>query len=274
MGDLKTKVVAWYQVTRPALTLLGVLASLALLKWTGQLGADPTRSVLIVLLVFSANLTWNIYAELRDRKLDRIANPKRPLPSGQLSSMTVYMVWAVLLWFSLVVNIVLMMRYGSVYAIGFLGHWAAFTYVGGRKDFIGNFLMGVAYGVAAFISAYPQYLLFSSAFLFWSFGYNIIQQSQKFEGEQGVGILTVPIQFGDMSMLFITELILTCSLIQYIWLFTETHYIPILMFTACNIMTSLAAYSMVNPNRKALCQYLRKIQKHVLIASFAAMFLF
>lgn len=271
---LKAKAVAWYQITRPALTLLGVLASLALLKWTGQLWTDPVRSVLIVMLVFSANLTWNIYAELRDRKLDRIANPQRPLPSGQLSSPTVYKVWAALFMFSVPLNFVLIGLYGPAYLVGLLGHWAAFTYVGGRKDLIGNFLMGVSYGAAAFISVYPYYLLFSAAFLLWSTGYNIIQQSQKFEGEQAVGILTVPIQFGDVSMLFITEATLTCSLIQYVWLYTETHYIPILMFTACNIMTMLAGYSIINPNKKALCQYLRKIQKHVLIASYAAMFLF
>lgn len=263
---------AWYQVTRPALTLLGALASVALLKWTGQLGDYP-RSLLIVLLVFTANLDWNIYAELRDRKLDRIANPQRPLPSGQLSNVTVYQVWAVMLIISLTVNFILIVFYGPVYFIGLLGHWAAFTYVGGRKDLIGNFLMGVTYGVAAFVSLYPSYLLFSLAFLLWSTGYNIIQQFQKFEGERAVGIKTCPTQFSAESMFVLVQLLFLGALFIYVQLYLETRYIPLLIIMASNELTALSGISILKEELKRKCEILRKVQKHALIIGFGAMLL-
>lgn len=268
--SFKAKALAWYQVTRPALTLLGALASVALLKWSGQLG-DLPRSILIVLLVFTANLDWNIYAELRDRKLDRVANPKRPLPSGQLSNIVVYKVWAVLLAISLAINFILIALYGPVYAIGLLGHWAAFTYVGGRKDLIGNFLMGVAYGVAAFVSLYPHFLLFSLAFLLWSTGYNIVQQFQKFEGERAVGIKTCPTQFSAESMFILVQLLFFGAFLIYLRLFLETHYVPLLIIMASNELTALSGVCIVREELKGRFEILRKVQKHALIVGFGAM---
>jgi len=196
------------------------------------------------------------------------------LPSGQVSIFRVYQVFFVLFLFSVGLNIIMVGLYGSLYLVGLLGHWSAYTYVSGRKDLVGNGLMGVAYGAAAFISLYPKFLLFSLAFFFWSFGYNITQQYQKFEGERAVGVVTVPTQFSELPMFLFTEFLLACSLIQFLWLYLETFYVPLLILIVSNVAISLSAYSIVAEmaeEKKRACERLRQIQKTTLIVGFLAM---
>jgi len=261
----------YFLVCRPSLLALGLMASIGLINWSGQLWTPKTP--LIVMLIFSVNLAWTLYNELMDRKLDRVNKPNKPLPSAQVSSMRVYQIFFVLLCISVPLNLILVVFYGLIYAVGFLGHLTAFAYNVGRKDLFGNTCMATTYAIACFLSLYPQYLLFCLAFFFFTFGHNIIQQFMDLEAEKAVGIKTVPMQFSDLETWTLTEFLLLFSLIGFVQLFQETLYIPLLIFIIANVGTAFSAYSLMRKKYERIGKLTLKLERALLLVGFFTMLL-
>ena len=262
----------YFLVCRPSLLALGLMASIGLINWSGQLWTPKTP--LIVMLIFSVNLAWTLYNELMDRKLDRVNKPNKPLPSAQVSSMRVYQIFFVLLCISVPLNLILVVFYGLIYAVGFLGHLTAFAYNVGRKDLFGNTCMATTYAIACFLSLYPHYLLFCLAFFFFTFGHNIIQQFMDLEAEKAVGIVTVPMQFSDLGTYTLTEFLLLFSLVSFSTLYAQTFYMPLLIFLIANIGTAFSAYSIVWGNYEKIGKITLKLERALLLVGFASMLLF
>jgi len=267
-------VIDFVKVSRPSLLTLGLLASLGLLNWAAYLYTDITRSVLIALLVFTVNWAWTLYNELMDRKLDRVNKPGKPLPSGQVNSLRVYEMMAFLLGVSVFSNIFLVLFFNPIYAVGFIGHITAFIYNVGRKDLFGNICMSTTYGLACFISLFPNYLLFCLAFFLFTFGHNIIQQFMDLEAEKAVGIITVPMQFSDLGTWILTWTLLMASFVSFLGLFTQTFYIPLLIFIIANVGTAFSAYSIIWGKHGKIGKITLKLERILLLVGFASMLLF
>jgi len=209
-----------------------------------------------------------------DRKLDRVNKPEKPLPSGEVSGIRVYQMMVILLGISLFSNLFLVLFFNPIYIVGFFGHVTAFIYNIGRKDLFGNICMSTTYGLACFVSLYPNYLLFSLAFFFFTFGHNIIQQFMDLPAEKAVGIVTVPMQFSDLGTLLLTEGLLMCSLAQFLWLFHETFYIPLLIFILGVSGTSYSAFSIMMQKHERIGKITLKIERILLIVGFTTMLIF
>ena len=265
--------VDFVKVSRPTLLLLGILASLGLLKWAGHIQTDPLRTVLTALLVFLVNWAWTLFNEIRDRKLDRVNKPNKPLPSSKVSSLRVYQVFFTLFCFSVGLNLFMIIYYGWVYAIGLLGHLTAFSYNVGRKDLLGNICMATTYAIACFLSLYPHHLLFCLAFFFFTFGHNIIQQFMDLPAEKAVGIVTVPMQFSDLGAWTLTEFLLFFSLVSFSTLYTQTFHMPLLIFITANIGTAFSAYSIIWGKHEKIGKITLKLERALLLVGFFAMLL-
>jgi len=260
-------------VSRPPLLILGFLASLGLLNWTGALRLDPVKSAFIILSVGLANWGWTIYNELHDRKVDAINKPYKHLPSGQVDHYNVTLLFFFLIGLSLMSNIILTWKYGAVYIVGFLFHMTAFVYNSGRRDLLGNIFLGFTYGLFAFLSLYPDNLVFSLSFALLTLAGNIANQIQDLRAERAAGVLTLPQQLGKWGTWFFTEAVLSLSFVLFLKMFIETRGPHLLVFLAATAAIAFAACSSIWESKtEALVENLfRRLARLLLMMGFAIM---
>jgi len=212
--------VGYIKVTRPPLTILGGLAPLALVLWSGK--PLVWEGLLIVLAVFFGNMGYTMMNECMDIDVDAKNKPYKPLPSGQADWEKVFMTSILLITLSIV--------YDCVYLVGCLGLALSYVYNVLRKDLLGNVCMAGAYGIAALISLYPRHLLFPLAFALLTLAFNGVVAWQDMKAERLAGITTLPIQLGGRT--FPVVIILSaCSVILF-------SVLPLPFLTKYTFMTS------------------------------------
>lgn len=264
----------YLKVTRPPLLILGVVASLGLLSWNGQLHTDPLRSVLIVCTVASANLGWTLRNEVSDIHIDRIKKPSRPLPSGDADYYTVAGFSFLILYISLGFNAWLGIFYHWAYFMGLLGHAGAWVYNCVRKDLVGNICMATTYGVAAFLSLYPHHLLFCIPWSLFTIAHNLNNQHQDWKADQEAGSYTVPQQLGAPKTFALSWGLLTVACVLFFHIFKNTGYYPLLFFMVVTVTTMVSSMSMLLHRRTAhyIVEYVaRGLGRALLIIGFLAM---
>jgi len=187
----------YIKVMRPPLTILGLLASLALVLWSGK----PLlyEGLLIILAISLGNAGYTTMNEVVDVDVDAKNKPWKPLPSGQADFEKVLVISSVLIATSFCTIIILTICYGLFYLIGLLGLAFSHVYNVLRKDLLGNICMSGVYGIAALMSLYPKYPLFSVAFAMLTFAFNLAVQYQDLEAERTAGVVTAPQQLGRIG---------------------------------------------------------------------------
>jgi len=252
----------YIKVTRPPLTILGFLASLALVLWSGK----PLlyEGLLIILAISLGNAGYTMMNEVVDVDVDAKNKPWKPLPSGQADFEKVLAMSSILIASSFCTVIILTICYGLFYLIGILGLAFSHVYDVLRKDLLGNVCMSGAYGIAALISLYPKYLLFPIAFCLLTFAFNLAVQYQDLEAERTAGVVTAPQQLGRIGTCLLGVALSAWSGALFCQLGIETDYLPLIAFIISAILSMLSAFSIlfVSPESKVqeiLNRYLVRI---------------
>lgn len=267
----------YIRVSRPPLLFLGLIASLGLLNWAGHLREDPVRSWFIALTIFLGNWGWNLINELEDKVVDRINKPWKPVPSGRVSERNVDGLATLLIFGSFFMNVWLVAYYDSVYILGFPAHLISLVYNIGRKDLLGNICMAATYGIAAFISLYPNHLLFSLAFAMLTLSFNVNTQYQDLNAEKTRGVLTFPQQIDNMNMLnavLVLESVLVAPVLLFLKIYLDTGYIPLLIFVLTCIIIMISGHSIFlskKGGKKMVENLTRRLGRLLLIIGFLGM---
>lgn len=256
------------------MAILGLVASIGLLNWSGQLWTF--KALLIVATVFFGNLSWTLANEYYDIDVDRVNKPWKPLPSGDVSKHRVYLLSYISIWISLFANTALAIFFDWMYLLGFLGHLTSGVYNMFRKDLFGNVCMATTYGTGAFLSLYPHQLLFCLPFALFTLAHNLNNQYQDFKAEQTAGVVTVPQQLGKLKTYYFAEFLLLTALVLLVRMFNETSYNPLLLFMAVTITTMISTSSMLTEQKKAhwiIENVARRLGRFLLLVGFLTMLL-
>lgn len=239
----------YLRVLRLPLAILGLVASVGLLNWSGQLWT--LKAPFIVATVFLANLGWTLANEYMDMETDKINKSWKPLPSGQVNENIVQIMGSLFIFFSWISNVILGFFFNPIYLVGLLAHIPAFIYNCVRKDLFGNVCMAVTYGVAAFLSLYPHNLLFCLPFALFTMAHNLNNQYQDLKAEETVRVVTVPQQLGSQETYWLSQSLLTISFLLFLRIYQDTEYIPLLIFLAVTVTTVISTVSMLIEQKKA-----------------------
>jgi len=252
----------YIKVMRPPLTILGAVASFALVLWAGK----PLlyEGLLIILAIFFGNMGYTMMNEVVDADVDAKNKPWKPIPSGQADLEKVLIVSSFLIAASFCTVIILTICYGLFYLVGLLGLVFSHIYDVLRKDLLGNVCMSGAYGIAALMSLYPKYPLFSVAFALFTFAFNLAVQYQDLEAERTVGVVTAPQQLGKIGTCLLGVVLSYCSGTLFCLLGMKTGYSPLIAFAVSASLSMLSASSIlyVSPESKVqeiLNRYLARI---------------
>jgi len=246
--------VGYIKVTRPPLTILGGLAPLALVLWSGK--PLVWEGLLIILAVFTGNWGYTMLNECMDIDVDAKNKPEKPLPSGQADLEKIITASMFLVGVSLASLIVLSLFFNWFYTAGVFGLLFSHVYNVLRKDLLGNLCMAGAYGTAALISLYPQYLTFSLAFALLTFAFNLAVQYQDLEAEKTSGVVTAPQQLGVAGTLFLGTLTSVISFMLFARLYEETLYFPLVFFKVASFITLISAGSICVTKPESIVQEL------------------
>jgi len=229
---MKSTLKGIFMVTRPPLTIGGLLGALALLKWSGNI-AEPTKAFFVCSAIFFASIFFNTLNEYADRETDAMSKKKykKPIPSGKVTLTAVRKILAVSCMLMVYSCLFLAFFYSWLYLLfAIIGILSALVYDCVRKDLVGNLFMGIAYGMTALIPLYPKYPLFVVDFAIFTVSFNLLVQYQDLEAELAAGVVTAPQQLGKRGTVALsTSLALIVHLLT-LHLHIMTQYDPLLIF--------------------------------------------
>lgn len=183
-------------VLRLPLLVLGVLASFSLAFYVGK----PIGEVLLIVgAIGFANTGWNLYNELVDVETDKKQKPYKPIPSGTVDVLKLWVLFTFLMLLSVLSLIGLYSYHQNYLIIGILTIIVPYFYndntIVGR-GIGGNIALGITYGLAGYLAMYPYHIIFPLGFMLFTISFNILVQAQDIEGDEEAGVVTVPQQIG------------------------------------------------------------------------------
>jgi geranylgeranylglycerol-phosphate geranylgeranyltransferase len=237
---------AYLKLIRPPLTVLGFLASSALLRWSGRLCS--LDGLLVILSIGLANVGWTVANEIVDVEVDRVNKPWKPLPSGRAGMREAILIAKTSIAASLFALIALILATGNpVYLLGLAGHLSSCCYNVLDRGLLGNACMGFTYGLAALLSLYPEHLLFAPVFALITISFNLLVQYQDLKAEKTMGRRVAPEQLGEVGT-FATATILSiiCLILLYV-MYVDEGYRPLLLFMVVSLLIVASAISIILP---------------------------
>jgi isopropylmalate/homocitrate/citramalate synthase/4-hydroxybenzoate polyprenyltransferase len=197
---IRTTLLAHLETMRPYTTLYVVVVAAA-----GALLVDPTPSVLRLLAAVAAPwLGWTagLYGgDYFDRRLDAIAKPQRPIPSGRLGARTALGCMVGLVAVGLALSAWLGWR-NLVVALAVLGLEVAYSKVFKARGLLGHLSRGLpmsltlVFGALALGQAGSKLVALSAAFLLHDAFTNMFGALRDVEGDRAGGYLTFPARHG------------------------------------------------------------------------------
>jgi len=224
----------YVKLIRPPLFLMGFIASWALLVKFGLWGSF--EGFLILVAVGVGNAAFTVYNEIFDIEQDKINKPWKPLPSGQVSLDGAKKIASAFLLFSLS-GLVLLWQYNPWYlCYGILGYFFSLVYdVFKVRGAFGNFCLGSAYVMAAYMSTGLTDLKFSIFFGILTVAHNIMVQLQDLEADRRARVVTFP-QLMEREWTCATVMILsTISFFGFV-------YSGYTLFAVASVLVFIAAY--------------------------------
>jgi len=241
-----------FMVTRPPLTIGGLLGAIALLKWSGNI-ADSTKAFFVCSAIFFASMFFNTLNEYADRRVDKINKPWKPIPSGKVTLTAVRKILAVSCMLMVYSCLFLAFFYSWLYLLfAIVGITSALVYNCVRKDLIGNMFMGIAYGMTALIPLYPKYPLFVADFAIFTVAFNLLVQYQDLEAEQAAGVITAPQQLGKEGTVILSSTLAATVLILTGYIYRVTLFPPLRVFGFLPLLLFLSNYAVAIDNLRAI----------------------
>lgn len=208
---------SYLELTRPVnsvaagvLTLIGGFVAAGLTADPWLLGAAVVATVL-------ATGAGNAVNDYFDREIDRINNPERPIPRGDVSPKGAVSVSAVLFAIAIGLAVTLPPVAILIALINFLGLVAYTTLFKGRPG-AGNALVAYLggstflFGAAAVGRVQDGLVLFALAALS-TFAREVIKDIEDVEGDRAEGLTTLPIAFGTKAALGIAAASLVVAIL-------------------------------------------------------------
>jgi len=252
-------------VVRPPLALLGFLSPTALLSWTGQ--PLTLKSLLLITAIGFGNISFTTLNEYKDRDVDVINKPWKPIPSGLVSKSTVEKI--IIASFLISFSSLVALKDPFYIALGLIGYTASFVYNYLRKDVVGNMFSGTAYGIAALMCVYPKYLLFPLFFGMFVISFNMLVQYQDLMADKTAGVITAPQQLGKTGTCLASITLASLSFITASILYIER---PSLALTAFLTSLALLIFSGIVIDRKDVIEWaVRRLGRLLLIVGFVLM---
>ncbi len=225
-------------VSRPPLAVLGFLASISLLVWSGNI-YNIYKATLLIITVGFGNIGFNIMNEIHDYPYDILSGKDKPLVTGKVSRYEA-LVLMYIMFASSIVTLILLSIYDLIYLIfGIIGYIGGYIYNGIRKDIIGNIALGITYGTTALMCLFPKYLLFPLAFGLFTVGHNLMNQIQDYTYERGV-VVTTPSQIGIPATIGASRLFILTSFGIYMFMFMNTMNLGLLVLALSDIVVFIA----------------------------------
>jgi len=244
-------------IIRPVNCLLTVL-SVWVGAWVG--GSIVFRAGLIAAgcAGFATCAFGNIINDLMDVEIDRINNPRRPLPAGTVTRTGVLVEAA--LWSAIALACALILgRYPTLLVLAAL--LALFAYALLLKQpYIGNLLVALIAGssfiLGGIIGRNPTCLI---PFLFAILVHlprEIIKDVLDIEGDRSAGVISLPIRFGIAPALTVTAILLGLCLvglpIPYLIKRLSARYLVIVLAGAAPLIVYALVVVLRAPGRPAL----------------------
>lgn len=182
-------------------------------------GKIPELNVLLA--AFSAALaaaSGNIINDIYDIEIDKINRPLRPLPSGKITEKEAYTLYFVLLILSISFSLIISYLAFIIVIISDLLLLLYAKYLK-RIPLIGNitvaFLTGMVFIFGGVVVENPVAAIVPAVFAFLiNLIREIVKDMQDFEGDEKVGVKTIPVKFGFQKSKFII-LFISLALILY-----------------------------------------------------------
>lgn len=178
----RSSISPWVRLTRVPLAILGVVTSMALLAYAGRL--FTVEGLLIVLIISTFNIAFNIYNDISGIEDDRKNKPWRPLPSGdvnvedaEFTSLFMAGVGVILSIFFLILTEYTISNSMIILLIFLLGY----VYNSEKGGVVADFILGATYFMTAVLCLYPLFpeaVVFSLGFFFLTTSVNIATQIQ------------------------------------------------------------------------------------------------
>lgn len=239
----------YLRLCRPPLLVLGLIASVGLLAWSGHILSTP-ESILIILAIVIGNTINNLLNEIHDIDIDKNTHPEKPLPSGKISKQSAWTLTCIFLIIFSSVIAVLSYYSSTLTFIGILGFVLGIIYnFSNHRALLGNLALGTSYGCAAFMCLYPytEYYLFAFVFALFTVAFNLVVQAQDRKGDFGK-VETFPIIYAEKNTYIISTIlmILAIILLQFLPLPKISLHFFILAFAASAITSSTLSLTTMN----------------------------
>ncbi len=218
-----------YKISRPLTTLTGALAVVlgGYVAGTGE-WMNIGLAVLATILVSASANTWNDYLDI---EIDRINQPQRPLPSGQVKPRNALIFSLILAGISLLIGIFISL---PAFLLILLSNLLLFIYSWKLKSTVlfGNLVVALISGMSAVFGGLaagnPQPTLVLFAIIFVSIlGREVLKTMADYEGDLKESVRTISTVWGRRAARFVFYILVVATLITMLLPYILSIYKPI-----------------------------------------------
>lgn len=273
----------WGELIRWQNTLMALACVIVALQLGDEVLPAPARFViyLVVGLIFAGG---NVLNDFVDVPSDKIAHPRRPLPSGRIKPKTALIGGLFLISAGTIFNIAGMSIYGLIPAL--IAFFAAagllfYDFIGSRIPLLGNLIIAVLAG-AVFVyvgtaQGLTQAHVYAAGFsALITLAREIVKDIADRPADEKVGIKTIPAVIGDRGAALLASItmamIIPVSIIPYFTgVFNEWYLGPMILFAILPIaLLALLLPGNISPAKAA--KYARDM-KWIIAGGLFALFL-
>ena len=177
------------------------------------IASDGTASWMLLAGVATATAGGNIINDIQDREIDRINKPWRPLPSGSLSPVSGWVLYAIFI----VLTVLVIIRLPVLHAT-WIGIWVILLHLYStrlkRVYLAGNLLVSLVSASGFLLGAYAGGIASAGVIpavftFFFVIGREFVKDTDDIEGDRACGARTVPIVSGKDGALKMAALLFT-----------------------------------------------------------------
>ncbi len=223
------QLIGLYKISRPLTTLTGALAVIlgGYVAGTGEWINIGLAAFTTTLVSASAN-TWNDYLDI---EIDRINQPQRPLPSGQVKPRNALIFSFVIAFVSLVIGLFISV---PAFLIVLLSNILLFIYSWKLKStvLLGNLVIAFISGMSAVFGGVaagnprPTLVLFTIIFVS-ILGREVLKTMADYEGDLKESVRTISTVWGRRAARYVFYILIVATLITMLLPYILSIYKPI-----------------------------------------------
>ena len=252
-----------YKISRPVTTLTGALAVL-LGGYVAATGAwiSIGLAVLATVLVSASANTWNDYLDI---EIDRINQPQRPLPSGQIKPRNALIFSLILAGLSLLIGLFINL---PALLIIILSNLLLFIYSWKLKStvLLGNLIIAFISGMSAVFGGVaagnprPTIVLFVIIFVS-ILGREVLKTMADYEGDLKESVRTISTVWGRRTARFVFYILVIATLITMLLPYILSIYKPIYGYIVLLGVVPVIIYIAFHVSRQRNGQQLERLSQ-------------